>query len=122
MISQPCRILLVGSGGAKHGKQGVGVSVIARFPVPWPEALTFLLGREIRKWLSPPDPRKNYNITRESLHEGTARWFTEGDIFAEWKATSSLLWIHGKRLSISVPPFTQLVKLVTQQRDLARAS
>jgi len=57
--------------------------------------------REIQKWLSPPDPWKNYNIARESLHQGTATWFTEGDIFAEWKLTGSLLWIHGKRLSIS---------------------
>jgi hypothetical protein len=45
-----CRILLVGSDGAKNGKrdQTVEASVIARFPVPWLEALTSLLGREIQ--------------------------------------------------------------------------
>jgi len=57
------------------------------------------LQRDIRKWLSPPDPWKNHNIARESRHNGTAAWFTQGKVFAEWKASSpgSVLWIHGKR-------------------------
>ena len=52
-----------------------------------------------RRWLSPPDPSKNYNIARKAHHEGSAKWFVHGDIFYEWKrATGSLLWIHGKRM------------------------
>ncbi|KAH9166009.1 hypothetical protein EDB89DRAFT_255976 [Lactarius sanguifluus] len=51
-----------------------------------------------RKWLSPPDPSTNQNITCAAQHEGTATWFFQGSIFLEWKtkATTSLLWIHGK--------------------------
>ncbi|KAH9032802.1 hypothetical protein EDB85DRAFT_2289651 [Lactarius pseudohatsudake] len=51
-----------------------------------------------RKWLSPPDPSTNQNIACVAQHEGTATWFFRGSIFLEWKtkATTSLLWIHGK--------------------------
>jgi len=57
------------------------------------------LQRDLRNWLSPPDPWKNHHIACESHHEGTAAWFLEGETFSEWKASgpSSLLWIHGKR-------------------------
>ncbi|KAI9438401.1 hypothetical protein BJY52DRAFT_1086037, partial [Lactarius psammicola] len=48
--------------------------------------------------LSPPDPSINQNIACSTQHEGTATWFFKGSIFTEWKskATTSLLWIHGK--------------------------
>lgn len=65
-----------------------------------------LIGRELRRWLSPPDPWKNYNIARETLYEGTGRWFTQSDTFVKWKSSSLLLWIHGKRLSISISVHT----------------
>jgi hypothetical protein len=57
------------------------------------------LQRDLRRWLSPPDPWKNHNIACESHHEGTAAWFVQGDTFSEWKVSNSgsLLWIHGKR-------------------------
>ncbi|KAH8986093.1 hypothetical protein EDB92DRAFT_1281060 [Lactarius akahatsu] len=56
-----------------------------------------------RKWLSPPDPSTNQNIACVAQHEGTATWFFQGSIFLEWKtkATTSLLWIHGKRAPFS---------------------
>jgi len=54
------------------------------------------LQKDIRSWLSPPDPSKNHNIARRAQHDGTAEWFTQGSTFEEWKATGSLLWIHGK--------------------------
>ncbi|KAH9166005.1 ankyrin repeat-containing domain protein, partial [Lactarius sanguifluus] len=49
-------------------------------------------------WLSPPDPSTNQNIASTIQHEGTATWFFRGSIFMEWKskATTSLLWVHGK--------------------------
>jgi len=61
------------------------------------------LQRDIRNWLSPPDPWKNHHIACESHHKGTAAWFLEGETFSEWKASgpSSLLWVHGKRESPS---------------------
>jgi hypothetical protein len=55
---------------------------------------------EFKKWLSPPDPKINYNTAREIYHDGTATWFTRGETFSRWKSSGSesLLWIHGKGL------------------------
>ena len=57
------------------------------------------LRTDIRSWLSPPDPSKNYNIACESRHEDTGSWFVNSKIFSDWKSSgpSSLLWINGKR-------------------------
>ncbi|KAH9022789.1 hypothetical protein EDB85DRAFT_353721 [Lactarius pseudohatsudake] len=52
--------------------------------------------RDVRKWLSSPDPTVNYNIARRIYQEGTAVWFLEGSVFKEWDLIGSLLWIHGK--------------------------
>jgi hypothetical protein len=65
------------------------------------ESVTFLTGNEsrkdLRKWIAPPDPSVNYNAASGAHHEGTAAWCTEGNTLADWKASGSLLWIHGKR-------------------------
>ncbi|KAH9015338.1 hypothetical protein EDB85DRAFT_1875891 [Lactarius pseudohatsudake] len=62
--------------------------------------LNLLIGNQIkqllRAWLSPTDPSTNHNIARKAQHKGTAVWFFQGNIFIEWKANGSLLWIHGK--------------------------
>jgi len=66
--------------------------------------LIVLIGNQLReklqRWLSPPDPSTNQNIARKVHHEGTATWFFQGGIFEEWKSSPSLLWIHGKRMSL----------------------
>ena len=63
--------------------------------------LSLLTGNQLkqllRTWLSPADPSTNQNIARKAHHNGTAVWLFQGRIFTEWKATGSLLWIHGKR-------------------------
>jgi hypothetical protein len=51
----------------------------------------------VHKWLSPPDPSTNHNIACGTRHKKMASWFFEGSIFQDWKSTSSLLWVHGKR-------------------------
>jgi hypothetical protein len=59
------------------------------------------------EWLSPPDPSINHNIARKAHHKGTTSWFFQGGIFREWKSFPSLLWVHGKRMSLflaSTPP------------------
>jgi hypothetical protein len=66
------------------------------------------LRSDIRTWLSPPDPWKNYNIARKSRHEQTGTWFINGSTLSEWKESgrNSLLWIHGKRqllLALTLP-------------------
>ena len=57
--------------------------------------------QDIRKWLSPPDPSTNHNTARSIQHEVTATWFFEGSMYNTWKTSPSLLWIHGKRASLS---------------------
>ena len=58
-----------------------------------------LLWESLHKWLSPPDPSTNHNIACSTHQKRTASWFFQGSIFAGWKSTDSLLWIHGKRAS-----------------------
>ena len=58
------------------------------------------LRESIHRWLSPPDPSTNHNIQCSTHHKKTASWFFQGSIFQDWKSTGSLLWVHGKRLSL----------------------
>lgn len=68
------------------------------FPVSSSQSSTVeQLRRDLRNWLSAPDPSTNHNIARSLHHEGTATWFFQGSIFKEWKLKPSLLWIYGKR-------------------------
>src|SRR6266851_2670617 len=53
--------------------------------------------RDVRHWLSPPDPSTNHHIVWKGHHKGTGKWFFQSSILADWKSTGSLLWIHGKR-------------------------
>ena len=77
------------------------------------------LQKDIFGWLSPPDPWKNHHAACESRHRGTAEWFIKGNTFSEWRTSKipgSLLWVHGKRLSI--PGFcrsTETYFLVSQR-------
>ena len=64
------------------------------------------LRESTHKWLSPPDPSTNHNIACGTHHKKTATWFFQGRIYQEWKATGSLLWIHGKRLSVPLSKLT----------------
>ena len=58
------------------------------------------LRENIHRWLSPPDPSTNHNIACATHHKKSASWFFQGSIFQDWKSTGSLLWVHGKRLSL----------------------
>jgi hypothetical protein len=55
----------------------------------------------LHNWLSPSDPSTNHNIACGTRQKRTANWFFQGRIFKSWKSTESLLWIHGKRASLS---------------------
>ena len=70
--------------------------------------------QDFRNWLSPPDPFKNHNLAQESYHSGTAAWFIHGNTFAEWKFSgpSSLLWIHGKRMSHTLTPLLTIIVII----------
>ncbi|KAI9432209.1 hypothetical protein H4582DRAFT_1777559, partial [Lactarius indigo] len=54
------------------------------------------LRRDLRNWISPPDPSINYNTACSAHHEGTAAWLTQGDAFKAWTTSGCLLWVHGK--------------------------
>ena len=56
---------------------------------------------KVRGWLSAPDPWVNQNIARKAHHRDTATWFTQGEIFKDWKSEGSLMWIHGLHSHIS---------------------
>ena len=56
------------------------------------------LQRDVRQWLSPPDPSTNHDFVWKAHHTGTASWFFKSHVLTEWKKTGSFLWIHGKRM------------------------
>jgi hypothetical protein len=58
------------------------------------------LRRDLRRWISPPDPSTNHIIACRAHHKGTATWFFQGSIYNEWKSSPSLLWVYGKRESL----------------------
>ncbi|KAH9052612.1 ankyrin repeat-containing domain protein [Lactarius vividus] len=80
------------------------------------------LQRESRTWLTPPDPSPNYNIAREIHQDGTAMWFCEGSVFAEWNAKGSLLWIHGKPGSGKTILMSAIIREIDRMRKAGLAS
>ena len=71
------------------------------------------LREKIHKWLSPPDPSTNHNIACDTHHKKAATWFFQGSMFRKWKSAASLLWIHGKRASCSIPLLTQYLLMLS---------
>jgi len=67
------------------------------------------LQKDVRNWLSPPDPWKNHSLAHKSRHGGTGTWWIEGDSYAEWKFSGSLLWVHGKRQYFALYSFLKLM-------------
>lgn len=52
--------------------------------------------RQIKGWLSAPDPSTNYMNALEKRHKGTGLWFTRSKAFKRWKEQpDSFLWLHG---------------------------
>ncbi|KAH9015126.1 ankyrin repeat-containing domain protein [Lactarius deliciosus] len=68
--------------------QQIGTDVGAR---DWEQLL-----RDLRGWLSPPDPSTNHDIMCNAQHESTAAWVFNEGVFKEWESSGSLLWVHGK--------------------------
>ena len=62
------------------------------------------------RWLSPPNPSTNHNISCKAHHNGTTQWLFQGTIFNQWKSTGSFLWVHGKRVLFLI--FTMLRPLI----------
>jgi len=54
------------------------------------------LQKNVRQWMSPPDPSINQDFFWRARHAGSAAWFFESKALTEWRARASLLWIHGK--------------------------
>jgi hypothetical protein len=77
------------------------------FPSATSGASCILSGTQMQeslfKWLSPPDPLVNHKIACNARQEGTSNWFLRSKTFEEWNSEGSLLWIHGKRISVLLP-------------------
>ncbi|KAH8986708.1 hypothetical protein EDB92DRAFT_1230885 [Lactarius akahatsu] len=70
----------------------------------------------LRRWVTPPDPSTNHNIACDIHHGETTAWFVQGNIFAEWKSTGSLLWIYGKRRFSPLIPDRPLITVCVHSR------
>ena len=70
----------------------------------------------LRRWVTSPDPSTNHNIACDIHHGGTAKWFFQGSIFAEWKSKGSLLWIYGKRMLFPLLPESPLIAVCVLSR------
>ncbi|KAJ7653500.1 hypothetical protein B0H17DRAFT_396461 [Mycena rosella] len=52
--------------------------------------------RDIKSWLSAPDPSTSHSNVLKTRHRGTGSWFLEGKTFADWKTSNnSVFWIYG---------------------------
>ncbi len=52
--------------------------------------------KEIRRWLSAPDPSSNYNRALKHRHARSGDWFLKSDAYMDWlSGSSSLLWLYG---------------------------
>ena len=74
------------------------------------------LRESLRRWVTPPDPSTNHNIACDIHYGGTAKWFFQGSIFAEWKSNGSLLWIYGKRMLLPLFPELPLIAVCLLSR------
>jgi len=43
----------------------------------------------------------NRDTIWKAHHSGTTTWFLENNLFEQWKAEGSLLWVHGKSMFLS---------------------
>ena len=59
---------------------------------------------ELQQWISPPDFSVNYDTVYDAHQEGTVAWCTQGNTFARWTESGSLLWIHAKCTYTFQPP------------------
>jgi len=55
------------------------------------------LRNDLVTWLSPPDPFINYNTASDARYGATGVWFIESTAFKNWKETTTLMWVYGKR-------------------------
>ncbi|KAH9061874.1 hypothetical protein EDB87DRAFT_382930 [Lactarius vividus] len=78
--------------------------------------------QDLRKWLSSSDPSTNHVVLCGAQHRGTAMWFFQGSLLAEWKSTSSLLWIHGKPGSGKSVLCSSVIQDIMTLRDAGLAS
>ncbi|KAF8501075.1 hypothetical protein F5888DRAFT_1609323, partial [Russula emetica] len=85
-----------------------------------------ITGNQLRdsllRWLSPPNPSTNHNISRKAHHSGTNQWFFQGSIFNQWKSTGSFLWVHGKPGSGKSVVCSSIIQDIMALRDAGMAS
>ena len=70
------------------------------------------LRKDLRKWITPPDPSVNYNAASSAHHMGTVEWCTR-KYTLDWMKSGSLFWIYGKR-NISSPSESLLLLMTLE--------
>ncbi|KAJ7691803.1 hypothetical protein B0H17DRAFT_1200919 [Mycena rosella] len=77
-------------------------------------------GRDIKTWLSAPDPFTSHSSVLKTRHTGTGSWFLESDTFANWKTTSnSVFWIYGSPGSGKSVLCSSIIDRLAATRSLA---
>ncbi|SLM33828.1 P-loop containing nucleoside triphosphate hydrolase [Lasallia pustulata] len=72
---------------------------------------------KIQQWLSAGalDPSTNHNRASRSRQENTGLWFLESETFTYWKASSALVWLHGKAGCGKTVLSSTIIKAVLQE-------
>ncbi|KAF8264691.1 hypothetical protein EI94DRAFT_1437299, partial [Lactarius quietus] len=78
--------------------------------------------KDLREWLTPPDPSTNHNTACKSQHERTAQWVFGEDVYREWESSGSLLWLHGKAGSGKSIICCAIIQHIITLRDAGSAS
>ncbi|KAJ7610330.1 hypothetical protein B0H17DRAFT_15719 [Mycena rosella] len=83
---------------ALHSSGQIDRGAINSLEIKVVKLLNLQVGRDIKTWLSAPDPSTSHNSVLKARHVGTGSWFLKSDTFANWKTTSnSVFWIYGSR-------------------------
>ena len=51
--------------------------------------------RDIRRWLSAPDPSVNHNRASHSRQGSTGSWFLKSEAFTRWQQQKLITWLYG---------------------------
>jgi len=94
-------------------------------PVIGHGASACLTGNQLRNdlatWLSPPDPFINYNTASDARYGATGVWITKMTEFKNWKESTSLLWVYGKRTFSKLCALAFAEESACSQRVLVKA-
>jgi hypothetical protein len=77
--------------------------------------LSHLVTKNIKKWLSAPDPSTERKAGLDQRSEGTAKWILRDPAFKKWRDWdgNNVLWLHGKCESFVQDEFKRCSSVAT---------